>query len=175
MGVGNGTSLNISHTGIVAIQTPSSVLTLKDVACCPQASAQLLSINKLCKDNNVLFELTGTHFSVKDILTGNTLLTGPSENGLYPINLRQLSSSKFQALTMTVGVKASTSIWHCRLGHPSAKTLSLVLSNFSLPVTNSINKQGSCVPCQLDKSKQLPFSDSSRESKFPLELIHSDV
>ena len=141
MGVGNGTSLNISHTGIVAIQTPSSVLTLKDVACCPQASAQLLSINKLCKDNNVLFELTGTHFSVKDILTGNTLLTGPSENGLYPINLRQLPSSKLHAFTTTVGVKASTSTWHCRLGHSSTPILHRVISKFYLPIIDSINNQ----------------------------------
>jgi histone deacetylase 1/2 len=167
--------LNISHIGTAAIQTHSSILTLKDVACCPQASAQLLSINKLCKDNNVLFELTGTNFSVKDILTGDTLLTGPSENELYPINLRQLPSSKFHALTMTVGVKASTSTWHCRLGHPSANILHRVISKFSLPITGSIHKQGICVSCQLGKSKQLPFSDSSRESTTPLELIHSDV
>ncbi|KAB5557098.1 hypothetical protein DKX38_008007 [Salix brachista] len=115
-----------------------------NVVCCPQASAKLLSINKFCKDNNVLFELTGTHFSVKDMLTGDTLLTGPSENGLYPINLRQLSSSRFQALTMTVGVKASTSIWHCRLGHPSAKTLSI--SNSLSPHLSSPSFNCSFVP-----------------------------
>ncbi|KAB5547844.1 hypothetical protein DKX38_011250 [Salix brachista] len=125
VGIGNGTGLHISHTGTVAIQTPSSTLTLTDVACCPQASAQLLFINKLCKDNNVVFELTGTHLSMKDILTGNTLLMGPSENGLYPINLRQLSSSKLHALTMTISVKASTSTWHCRMSN----TLSLPFSS----------------------------------------------
>jgi len=161
--IGNGTSLNISHTGTNSIQIHSFILTLKDIACCPQASAHLLSINKLCKDNNVLFEITGTNFSIKDILTGDTLLTGLSENGLYPINPRQLPSSKFHALIMTVGVKASASTRHCRLGHPSANILHRVISKFSLPVTDSINKQGIYVSCQLGKSKQLPFSDSSRE------------
>jgi hypothetical protein len=97
----------------------------------------------------------------------------PSENGLYPINLRQLPSSKFHALTMTVGVKASTSTWHRHLRHPSANILHRVISKFSFPITDSINKQGVCVSCQLGKSKQLPFSDSSRESTTPLELIHS--
>ncbi|KAF5447219.1 hypothetical protein F2P56_032787, partial [Juglans regia] len=111
VGVGNGTGLTISRTGTASIQTLSSTLTLSNVAYCPHASAHLLSINKFCKDNNVLFELIGSNFSVKDILTGDTLLTGPSANGLYPINLRQLSSSKFHALTMTIGVKASTSTW----------------------------------------------------------------
>jgi len=56
-----------------------------------------------------MFELTGSDIYVKDILTGNTLLTGPSDNGLYLINLRQLSSSSYHALIMTVGVKVSSS------------------------------------------------------------------
>jgi hypothetical protein len=64
---------------------------------------------------------------------------------------------------MTVGVKASASTRHCRLGHPSANILHRVISKFFLPVTDSINKQGIYVSCQLGKSKQLPFSDSSRE------------
>jgi len=83
---------------------------------------------------------------------------GLSENGLYPINLRQLPSSKFYALTMTVGVKASTSTWHCGLRHPLANILHRVISKFSLPITDSINKQGIYVSCQLGKSKQLSFS-----------------
>lgn len=100
---------------------------------------------------------------------------GPSDNGLYLINLWQLSSPKFHALTMTVGVKASTSTWHFHLGHPSAATLRHVLTSFSLPISDSYNKQSICKFCQLGKSKQLPFSDSSCESIAPLDLIHSDV
>jgi len=175
IGVGNGTGLIIYCTGTTSFHTASYILTLNNVTYCPQAFAHMLSINKFCKDNNVYFELNSSHFFVKDILTGNTLLTRPSDNGLYPINLRQLPSSKFHALTMTVGVKASTSTWHCRLGHPSSAILHRVISKFSLPVNDSINKQTLCVSCQLGKSKQLPFSDSTIESTTPLEIIHSDV
>ena len=175
MGVGNGAGLIISCTGNAIIKTHSSTLALNDVAYCSQASAHLLSINKFCKDNNVLFELTGSNFSIKDLKTRDTLMTGPSDRKLYPINLQQLSSSKFHAFSMTVGVKASTAIWHCRLGHPSSSTLHNVLHNYSLPVSDSFNKKSICVSCQLGKSKQLPFSASSRESTTPLELIHSDV
>ena len=170
-----GVGLIISRTGNATIKTPSSTLALNDVFYCPQASAHLLSINKFCKDNNVLFELTGSNFSVKDLKTGDTLMIGPNDRGLYPINLQQLSSPKFHAFSMTVGVKASTATWHCHLGHPSLSTLHNVLQNYSLPVINSFNKKFICVSCQLGKSKQLPFSASSRESTAPLELIHSDV
>ncbi|RVW82844.1 Ubiquitin carboxyl-terminal hydrolase 14 [Vitis vinifera] len=112
--------------------------------------------------------------TVGDFKTGDTLMTGPSDRGLYLINLQQLSSSKFHAFSMTVGVKASTATWHCRLGHPSSSTLHNV-RNYSLPVSDSFNKESICVSYQLGKSKQLPFSTSSRESTAPLELIHSNV
>ena len=101
----------------------------------------------------MLFELTGSNFSVKDLKTGDTLMTGPSDRGLYTINLQQLSSSKFHAFSVTIGVKASTATWHCRLGHPLSSTLHNVLHNYSLPVSVSFNKESICVSCQLGKSK----------------------
>ncbi|WJZ84555.1 hypothetical protein VitviT2T_004155 [Vitis vinifera] len=149
VGVSNGAGLIISRTGNATIKTLSSTLALNDVAYCPQASAYLLSINKFCKDNNVLFELTGSVFSVKDLKTGDTLMMGPNNRGLYPINLQQLSSSKFHAFSMIVGVKASTATWHCRLGHPSSSTLHNVLHNYSLPISDFFNKESICVSCQL--------------------------
>jgi len=164
--VGNGTGLIIYRTGTASFHTPST-LTLNNVAYCPQASAYMLSINKFCKDNNVYFELTSSHFFMKDILTGNTLLTRPSENGLYPINLRQLPSSKFHALTMTIGVKASTSTWHCRLGHPSSAII-MSFQNFLFQLMiQSINRLFVCLVnlanlnnCHfltLQSSPQLPY------------------
>ena len=88
MGVGNGPGLIISHTSNATIITVFSTLALNDVAYYPQASAHPLSINKFCKDNNVLFELTGSNFSMKDLKMGDTLMTGPNDRGLYPINLQ---------------------------------------------------------------------------------------
>ena len=144
MSVGNMTGLTISHTSNASIKTVSSTITLNSVVYCPQTSVHLLSINKFCKDNNVLFELTSSAFSMKDIITGDTLLAGPSDNELYPINLCQLSSSSYHALTMTVSVKAPTFTWHCCLGHTSSDILHHVISNFSLPVSDSINKGNLC-------------------------------
>jgi len=145
--------LPISRIDNASIKTLSSTLALNNIAYCPKAFAYLLSINKFYSDNNVLFELTDFDFYVKDIRMGDTLLTGPSDNGLYPINLHQLSSSPYHALIMTIGVKASTSTWHCHLGHPSTDILHRVISNFSLPVSDSINKKFVYVSCQLGNSR----------------------
>jgi hypothetical protein len=44
-----------------------------------------------------------------------------------------------------------------------------------LYVSGSLHQEHLCEPCQLAKSKKLPFSSSRRVSKAPLEIVHSDV
>jgi hypothetical protein len=85
--VGNGAGLEIQSIGPSLVQSTSpSKFLLKDILYCPSTSANLLSINKSCIDNNCSFELAGSYFTVNDNLTGIVLLQGPSEIGLYPID-----------------------------------------------------------------------------------------
>jgi hypothetical protein len=91
---GNGSGLQIANTGSSLISTPSSQFFLHKVLHCPNASANLLSIQKFCRDNNCYFILTSTHFTIKDMQTKEILLEGPSEVGLYPIYLKHLQSKK---------------------------------------------------------------------------------
>ncbi|KAL6324735.1 hypothetical protein AAG906_017075 [Vitis piasezkii] len=139
-----------------------------------QASANLLSINQFCLDNNCLFILTGTHYFVKDIQAGRHSLEGGVKGSLSnPIRL--MSINKSHALSAVVGIKAPVSVWHSRLGHASLPIVSQLLNKHSLPVEGSVNKMHFCEPCQLGKGKQLPFKPSTRVSSFPLQLIHTDV
>jgi hypothetical protein len=39
---------------------------MRRIFLCPQAIANLLSINQFCKDNDCFFILTGSHFFIKD-------------------------------------------------------------------------------------------------------------
>ncbi|RVW58434.1 Retrovirus-related Pol polyprotein from transposon RE1 [Vitis vinifera] len=87
----------------------------------------------------------------RDIQTGATLLEGRSEGGLYPIQLRSMSINKSHALSAVVGIKASVSVWHSRLGHASLPIVSQLLNKHSLPVEGSVNKMHFCEPCQLGK------------------------
>jgi hypothetical protein len=87
--------LSIKHFGSSLVHCKSSSippLLLKDILHCPNASTNLLSINKFCIDNNWWFALTGSSYSLQDNLTGAMLLRGPSENGLYPIPLLSFNS-----------------------------------------------------------------------------------
>jgi len=173
--VGNGTGLRIQNTGSMVFHTPQSSFHLSKVLHCPQAYANLLSINQFCQDNACFFVLNGSHYFVKDNRTGLTLLEGQSEGGLYPIQLKSFSVNKQHALTALLGVKTSAAVWHSRLGHASQPVVSQVLQQFSLPVSGVKQLNGVCEPCQLGKSKQLPFQSSPRVSMCPLDLIHSDV
>jgi hypothetical protein len=75
VGVGNGAGLEIQSIGSSLVQSTSpSKFLLNDILYCPSSSANLLSINKFCIDNHCSFELTGSHFAVKDNLTGTVLL-----------------------------------------------------------------------------------------------------
>jgi transposase InsO family protein len=74
-----------------------------------------------------------------------------------------------------VGVKTSDMVWHQRLGHLSNTVFHQVMSLQQLPVYGSLKNLNVWESCQLGKSKQLPFSSSSRCTKSPLELINSDV
>lgn len=72
-------------------------------------------------------------------------------------------------------MKVSISTWHQRLGHPVDQLVQQVISRSQLPLSSSDNKVGVCESCQVSKSRQLTFRESSRVSTHPLELVHSDV
>lgn len=61
---------------------------------------------------------------------------------------------------------------HCKLGHPSDRIVSQVLStcNMHYKRTKTI-----CEACQCGKSKFLPFPKSVSHASSPLELIYTDI
>jgi hypothetical protein len=86
--VGNGAGLTIENIGSSTLQSSSnSPFHLNKVLHCPQATANLLSIQRFCLDNDCYFILTAHYFYVKDYQTHAVLLEGRSENGLYPLRL----------------------------------------------------------------------------------------
>jgi len=86
--VGNGNGLQIQNIGSSSFQTPNSnsIVHLNNILHCPEVSANLLSINKFCKDNNCHFKLTDTYFLVKDNQTEEILLQGLCKDGVILCN-----------------------------------------------------------------------------------------
>ena len=126
-----------------------------------------MSVHKLSHDNNVLVEFHPNSVFVKDLDTQPIILRGRWRGGLYVLDAPAVK----QVLSV---VKASSTQWHARLGHPSSQIVQHVLSRNELPtVSNKSNLV--CDACQQGKSHQLPFSLSQHVTTTPLELIYSDV
>jgi hypothetical protein len=64
--VNNGSNLTINNSGSTLVHTSHSPFKLNNVLHFPKASAQLLSIQPFCKDNDCFFILIDSHFFVKD-------------------------------------------------------------------------------------------------------------
>lgn len=93
---------------------------------CPNVLTNLVSINKLCKDNHYYFILTANSFFVKDVRTGTTLTAGRYEDGLYLIHLTSQSKSA-KAPVVFLSVKATFGTWHSRHEHCSSQLTRQIL------------------------------------------------
>ncbi|KAI4312467.1 hypothetical protein MLD38_037274 [Melastoma candidum] len=74
--VGNGASVCIQSSGDRSIPTSNGLLCLLDVLHAPHLSKNLVSVSKLCLDNNVVVEFHPNAFFVKDKSSGCVLLQG---------------------------------------------------------------------------------------------------
>lgn len=169
--VGDGNPLPIFHIGSSKLFSPNKTFNLSNVLHVPEIKKNLLSVQQFCLDNNVFFEFHSSFFVVKDESTHSILLTGPSNQGLYSLRLPQLQSLPHVSFTAT---KASSQVWHHRLGHPHDRVFQSIVSSCSLPV---LSKQCSsiCSSCQMGKSSKLSLRLSNFRSNKILDLIYCDV
>jgi hypothetical protein len=110
-------------------------------------------------------------FLIKDRASRIILLSGKCRGGLYPLESIPSKFNKQAFNTSTILVHR----WHSRPGHPSYSVIRFILSQNKIYCSTNVDKESVCDPCQQAKSHQLPYSRSSSVSKFPLELVYSDV
>ena len=109
--VGNGEALRISHIGEARLKTKHRDLKLKKLLVVPEIKKNLLSIGQLTADNPCSIEFSSTGFVIKDQLQ-QVLAKGTKKGGLYA-----LEENVIQAITVTKSSKASSEVWHQRIGH----------------------------------------------------------
>lgn len=145
--VGDGKSLPISHVGKSSLHTPYKTLQLKNILHVPSISKPLLSVQKLCRDNNCYFEFHPSSCVVKDQVTNETLLTGLTERGLYRLNGHLPS----QIQNSAAAYLASLEKWHARLGHPNFNIVRQIVNQFQLPCSSKSLSSEKCEACCLGK------------------------
>jgi len=169
--VGNGKGLPIFHIGSSKLYSPTKSFSLKNILHVPQIKQNLLSVQKFCQDNNVYFEFHSSFFSMKDEITHTTLLTGPSNGGLYSFHLPRMQPVPKVAFSTT---RASSTTWHQRLGHPHSQLLKSMCSKYRLPLLDSLNFSP-CESCSIGKSSKLSLLSSTYKSSNFLDLLFCDV
>ena len=101
-----------------------SHFTLNNVLCVPSKNQNLISISKFYRSNKTSIELFPSYFLIKDLCIGKPLLQGKNMHDLYKWPHASTSNnSSALALATTISTKASSDIWHRRLGHPSFKIM----------------------------------------------------
>ena len=158
-----GSGLTISNIGSSILDVPHCSLQLKQVLHVPKLSQHLLSVHKLCKDNNCRFICDAFGFWIQDKITGNVLLKGLCRAGLYPIpfSFSFPSQSLFpNNLVCYLGKQVNTSLWHKCFGHPSNIVTSAMLKQSQISFTSDTSKLV-CTTCLEGKLAKLPFSLSN--------------
>ena len=106
--MGNGSGLNITHSGTLLLND----LSLSNALCVPSMKQKIISVSKLTQQTNSAVVFLPNSFYVKDLQTGHTTHKGSCVDGLY---LWPATSPSVH----TVRTESSAS-WHHRLGHPSS-------------------------------------------------------
>ena len=122
--VGNGGRLATSGIGHANLQTPTHPLHLNNVLIAPKIVKNLISVRRFTTDNNVSLAFDPYGFSVNDLTTGVTRMRCNSTGELYPVTPPPASSQSCPVALST----SSSSLWHARLGHPSAVVLDVLRS-----------------------------------------------
>ena len=177
--VGNGQSIPINNIGTGQLCTKLYNFRLQSLLHSSKISSNLLSVHKLCKDNNCCCYFDSNKFLIQDLPSGKVLYKGLSENGLYPIHTTHPSvqtNTASPSVSAFLSSKNKWQLWHHRLGHPSDRVLVSALPSLSscISVQNK-HVQHHCKHCLIGKMHKLPFEHSKFQSTQPLELIHSDV
>ncbi|KAM1789190.1 hypothetical protein ACFX11_039377 [Malus domestica] len=178
----NGEGLPVSHIGstVLPVSKMNSVhlIKLNSVIYVPKLTHNLLSVHRLCLDNNCWLIFDAFCFWIQDKATGRIFYKGKCSNGLYPIpclsaTSHSTRSAPFQAKAF-LGQHIHSSTWHNRLGHPSNNIVSLMLKQANILCSKS-SFSVMCSSCLEGKFCKLPFSLSTNKSVKPFAVIHSDL
>uniref|UniRef100_A0A2N9HVI9 Integrase catalytic domain-containing protein n=1 Tax=Fagus sylvatica TaxID=28930 RepID=A0A2N9HVI9_FAGSY len=143
--VGNGQHLPIQNIGNANLHTKLHKFQLRNVLHVPRIASNLISVHKLCLNNNCSCYFDANKLLIQDLPTGRLLYQGLSRNGVYPIHSSSTlfnSASNKTACAVHSVTPDKWQLWHSRLA---------------------------------GKMHQLPFPVSNKTVTSPFALVHADL
>jgi histone deacetylase 1/2 len=171
----NGEGLTVSHVGQSIINSSMSSFKLDSVLLVPQLTQNLLSVHRLCLDNNCWLIFYAYCFWIQDKAARRILYRGLCSNGMYPIHASSSSSfTQSSPAQAFLGQLVQSNLWHHRLGHPTNSVVSLMLNKAHIPVPKT-SSPIMCHPCLARKVRKLPFPQHHHKFNSPFATIHTDL
>ncbi|KAK1410403.1 hypothetical protein QVD17_36940 [Tagetes erecta] len=164
----NGTKAQIMKIGSLKI---TEGVILKDVLVIPDYCVNLISVNKMAKENKLYSFFTESHCYVQDLFAKRLVMTGRELGGLYMVS--PLNESEFLACNNSFfACSTSFELWHSRLGHPSDQVLNILKNDLYFTKTQLSEP---CDICHLSKQTRNVFHNSQHVSRKIGDLIHLDL
>ncbi len=175
--------LSVTGVGNVSLSTESGTnIIFKNVRYSSDIPVNLISVRRMAKSG---FS-TAFHKDHADVIISETFNdNNPRVIFRAKCVMADLYSVKFkcnvngnlknsnEAFVLTNDVSESE-IWHQRLAHLNYGDLSLMKSNGLLPIKETV-KSRFCESCVFGKQARKPFKTNEAVTRFPLELVHSDL
>ena len=81
--IGNGQELPVTHVGYGELKTSTHNFRLNNILRVPNLASNLLSVHKLCLQNNAFCYFDAHKFLIQDLPLGKILYKGLSKDGVY--------------------------------------------------------------------------------------------
>ena len=153
---------------------------LKDVLHIASFKHNLLSVQKLSRDEHCKVIFEPTKCLIVDDITGAVKGSGLAVNGLYylstprPISLHEHSAATSLNIPEPVdGIKPLTTntLWHSRLGHASLEKIKKLPSlSHLIPTSGDVY-----ITCPMAKFTKKPYTSSVSKASKPFALVHIEI
>lgn len=116
----------ITHYDNLTFSSGPFMFCLSNVLRVPSLCKNFLSVAKFICDHLVSITFFPWGYVIRDLPSTAILFQGRCKDGRHPVHLTLVSQFTSSSKTAFAYVLASSSLWHLRLGHPSAHRASLL-------------------------------------------------
>ncbi|KAL2922077.1 Retrovirus-related Pol polyprotein from transposon RE1 [Bienertia sinuspersici] len=175
----NGESAVATHSGTVNL---NDRLTLRNVMYVPAFKHNLLSVQRLTKENSCEVQFKEKCCMIQDSTSKELKGIGLAERGLYLLSRKNEGNQKVGIVnsvehmnlpdSLKKGIKMSSQMkWHQRLGHTPMRRLKRIKEikgDFE-------GEEEECLVCPQAKLTKLPFEESRNRDDDVFEIVHIDT
>lgn len=140
----------------------------------PDFQYNLLSVNKLCQDQQCTVSFTADKCYIQGHLMKRPLVLGSVRSGLYSVESGQkqhITEESTTCLSASNASRNNAEVWHLRLGHMPFNKMKLIVSDLIEPSNND----SICQVCPAAKQSRVSIPISSIKTTERFQMIHLDT